>query len=125
MNLSCSGAPIFGVDGQLLAVLDLSAIDPGRSERAHALTGALTVNSARAIEERFFREYFCHHWVIAIASPGEDASGTLLAVDGDQRVVGANRVARIAKSPLISAKRGHKGRCSAGCSALSSRRPAP
>jgi transcriptional regulator of acetoin/glycerol metabolism len=58
MNLSCSGAPIFGVDGRLLAVLDVSAIDPRRSERAHALTGALTVNSARAIEERFFREHF-------------------------------------------------------------------
>jgi GAF domain len=40
INLSCSGAPIFGVDGQLLAVLDVSAIDPLRSERAHALTGA-------------------------------------------------------------------------------------
>jgi AraC-like DNA-binding protein len=94
MNLSCSGAPIFGVDGRLLAVLDVSAIDPGRSERAHALTGILTVNSARAIEERFFREHFRRHWIIAIASPGEDASGILLAVDGDQRVVGANRVAR-------------------------------
>jgi transcriptional regulator of acetoin/glycerol metabolism/AraC-like DNA-binding protein len=94
MNLSCSGAPIFGVDGRLLAVLDISAIDPQLSERAHALTGALTVNSARAIEERFFREHFRHHWVIAIASPGEDASGMLLAVDADQRVVGANRVAR-------------------------------
>jgi transcriptional regulator of acetoin/glycerol metabolism len=42
MDLSCSGAPIFGVDGRLLAVLDVSAIDPGRSEQAHALTGALT-----------------------------------------------------------------------------------
>jgi AraC-like DNA-binding protein len=94
MNLSCSGAPIFGADGRLLAVLDVSAIDPGRSERAHALTGALTVTSARAIEERFFREHFRRAWVIAIASPGEDASGLLLAVDGDQRVVGANRAAR-------------------------------
>jgi transcriptional regulator of acetoin/glycerol metabolism len=94
MNLSCSGAPIFGVDGRLLAVLDISAIDPQLSERAHALTGALTVNSARAIEERFFREHFRHHWLIAIAPPGEDAAGMLLAVDGDQRVVGANRVAR-------------------------------
>ncbi len=92
--MSCSGAPIFGVDGRLLAVLDVSAIDPGRSERAHALTGALTVNSARAIEERLFREHFRHDWVIAIVSPGEDSSGMLLAVDGDQRVVGANRVAR-------------------------------
>ena len=52
------------------------------------------MNAARAIEERFFREHFRHYWVIAIASPGEDASGTLLAVDGDQRMVGANRVAR-------------------------------
>jgi AraC-like DNA-binding protein len=96
MNLSCSGAPIFGVDGRLLAVLDVSAIDPQLSERAHALTGALTVSSARAIEERFFREHFRHDWVIAIASQSEEVSGAgmLLAVDGDQRVVGANRVAR-------------------------------
>src|SRR4029077_13643557 len=43
MNLSCSGAPVFGVDGRLMAVLDVSAIDPELSERAHALTGALTV----------------------------------------------------------------------------------
>src|SRR5258707_4543267 len=94
MNLSCSGAPIFGVDGRLLAVLDISAIDPQLSERAHALTGALTVNSARAIEERFFREHFRHHWLIAIAPPGEDAAGMFLAVDCDQRVGGAKRVAR-------------------------------
>jgi transcriptional regulator of acetoin/glycerol metabolism len=48
-TMSCSGAPVFGVDGRLMAVLDVSAIDPGLSERAHALTGALTVRSARAI----------------------------------------------------------------------------
>ena len=94
MDLSCSGAPIFGVDGRLLAVLDVSAIDPGRSEQAHALTGALTVNSARAIEERFFREYFYREWIVAIAPPEEDEPGMLLAVDGDQRIVGANRIAR-------------------------------
>jgi AraC-like DNA-binding protein len=52
------------------------------------------VTSARAIEERFFREHFRRAWIIAIASPGADAPGLLLAVDGDQRVVGANRAAR-------------------------------
>jgi transcriptional regulator of acetoin/glycerol metabolism/AraC-like DNA-binding protein len=93
-NLSCSGAPIFGVDGRLMAVLDVSAIDPGRSEQAHALTGALTVNSARSIEERFFREYFRHAWIVAIAPLEGGASGLLLAVDGHQCVIGANRVAR-------------------------------
>src|SRR6202035_301714 len=93
-NLSCSGAPIFGVDGRLMAVLDVSAIDPGRSEQAHALTGALTVNSARAIEERFFREHFCHEWMVAIGPSEGSAPGMLLAVDENQQVVGANRVAR-------------------------------
>jgi AraC-like DNA-binding protein len=94
IDLSCSGAPIFGADGRLIAVLDVSAIDPGRSERAHALTGALTVNSARAIEERFFREHFHREWIVAIAAQAGGGAGLLLAVDGHQRIVGANRLAR-------------------------------
>src|SRR5215475_4446578 len=94
INLSCSGAPVFGVDGRLLAVLDVSAIDPELSERAHALTGALTTKSARAIEERFFREQFHREWIVAVVPPGGQSAGMLLAVDGDQRIVGANRAAR-------------------------------
>src|SRR5215472_13536833 len=94
INLSCSGAPIFDVDGRLIAVLDVSAIDPERSERAHALTGALTVASARAIEERFFREQFRREWIVAVAPPDDGAPGILLAADGDQHIVGANRAAR-------------------------------
>ena len=94
MNLSCSGAPVFGVDGRLVAVLDVSAIDPELSERAHALTGALTTKSARAIEERFFREQFHREWIVAVVPPEGQFIGMLLAVDGDQRIVGANRAAR-------------------------------
>ena len=98
-DLSCSGAPVFGADGRLIAVLDVSAIDPELSEGAHALTGALTVKSARAIEERFFREQYRRDWIVAVAPPEGGASGILLAVDGDQRITGANRVAR--KSLLL------------------------
>ena len=94
VDLSCSGAPVFGVDGRLIAVLDVSAIDPELSERAHALTGALTRRSARAIEERFFREQFRREWIVAVAPPEGGAPGTLLAVDGNQRIMGANRFAR-------------------------------
>ena len=93
-DLSCSGAPVFGADGRLIAVLDVSAIDPELSEGAHALTGALAVKSARAIEERFFREQYRRDWIVAVAPPEGGASGMLLAVDGDQRITGANRVAR-------------------------------
>src|SRR5712671_550253 len=98
VNLSCSGAPVFGVDGRLMAVLDVSAIDSERSERAHALTGPLTVKSARAIEERFFREQFRREWIIAVAPREGDVLGMLLAIDGDQRIVGANRLARTSLS---------------------------
>jgi transcriptional regulator of acetoin/glycerol metabolism len=94
INLSCSGAPVFGVDGRLIAVLDVSAIDPELSERAHALTGALTVRSAHAIEERFFREQFRREWIVAVAPPEGGGAGMLLAIDGDQRIVGTNRLAR-------------------------------
>jgi transcriptional regulator of acetoin/glycerol metabolism len=94
INLSCSGAPVFGVDGRLIAVLDVSAIDPELSERAQALTGALTVRSARAIEERFFREQFRREWIVAVAPLEGGTSGMLLAIDGNQRIIGANRVAR-------------------------------
>src|SRR5882757_5566494 len=103
INLSCSGAPVFGVDGRLIAVLDVSAIDPELSERAHALTGALTLRSARAIEERFFREQFRREWIVAVAPPEGGASGMLLAIAENQRIVGANRVER---TPLMLDDRG-------------------
>jgi AraC-like DNA-binding protein len=95
ISLSCSGAPIFGVDGGLLAVLDVSCIDPELSEHSHALTGSLTVASARAIEERLFRDQFRQEWIVAVAPP-DDAidSAMLLAVDRDQRIVGVDRHAR-------------------------------
>ncbi|HTC08754.1 MAG TPA: helix-turn-helix domain-containing protein [Acetobacteraceae bacterium] len=80
-----------------MAVLDVSAIDPALSESAHALTGALTVMSARAIEERFFREQFRADWIFAVAL-ADGNPGILLAVDRDQRIVGANRAARQAFS---------------------------
>src|SRR4029077_15987719 len=52
------------------------------------------IRSARAIEERFFREQFRREWIIAVAPPEGGALGMLLAIDGNQRIVGANRVAR-------------------------------
>jgi AraC-like DNA-binding protein len=91
-SLSCSGAPIFDVEGKLAAVLDVSSIDPNLSEQSHALTGALTQASARAIQERSFREGFRQAWIVAIAPP--DGGAMLIAVDRDQRLIGADRNAR-------------------------------
>ena len=92
-GLSCSGAPVFDADARLVAVLDVSSMDPRLSAQAHALTLPLVVNFARQIEERLFRERFSHAWIIAVASEA-DPSGALLAVDREQRVIGADRLAR-------------------------------
>ncbi|HWE07560.1 MAG TPA: GAF domain-containing protein, partial [Rhizomicrobium sp.] len=94
ISLSCSGAPIFGSDGELLGVLDVSSIDPDLSEHAHALTGALTIATARAIEERLFRRQFRREWIVAVGPPDESNSAMLIAVDRDHRIVGADRNAR-------------------------------
>jgi transcriptional regulator of acetoin/glycerol metabolism/AraC-like DNA-binding protein len=93
IGLSCSGAPIFDSDARLVAVLDVSSIDPDLSAQAHALTLPLVTTSARLIEERLFRERFRKEWIIAVA-PHDQQPASLLAVDRDYRVVGADRNAR-------------------------------
>jgi len=55
---------------------------------------AATKVSARAIEERIFREYFRHAWNIAAAPCRGSDVAVLLAVDNDQRILGADQIAR-------------------------------
>ena len=97
-ELSCVGAPIFDPSGKLTAVLDASRIRREGSERMDPLVLAAITASARAVEERIFRERFLHAWTIAAVPADDSGLAVLLAVDEDQRVVGADRVARMAFS---------------------------
>lgn len=93
-NLSCASAPIFDAKGDLVAVLDASRIDSEGQDRKHRLALAAITASARAVEERLFRQFFRHAWTIAAAPCDDSGEAVLLAVDGDQRIIGADRVAR-------------------------------
>jgi len=93
-SLSCCGAPVFGPDGKIVAVLDVTSIDPGISDRSHALALMVTIDSARAIEEGLFRRNFRSVWNLAVAVPARIGQVLMLAVDDDQRIVGADRNAR-------------------------------
>jgi AraC-like DNA-binding protein/PAS domain-containing protein len=93
-SLSCSGAPIYGVDATVAAVLDVSSIDSTLSAQSHGLTLPLVVASARALEERLFREAFARSWIVAVAPLVGANAAPLLAVDQDGRVVGADHRAR-------------------------------
>jgi AraC-like DNA-binding protein len=94
ISLSCSVAPIFGIRGELIGALDVSSIDPELSERSQVLAEALVIETARAIQERYFREQFRRHWIVAVALPDATEGAILLAVGKDQQIVGADRNAR-------------------------------
>jgi AraC-like DNA-binding protein len=93
-NLSCAGAPISDPLGRLAAVLDTSSMNPQTTEHSLSLVMGVTKVSARGIEERIFREYFRHTWNIAAAPCGDSDVAVLLAVDNDQRILGADHIAR-------------------------------
>jgi AraC-like DNA-binding protein len=93
-NLSCAGAPIFDPLDRLAAVLDTSSMNPQTTEQSLCLAMAATKVSARGIEERIFREYFRHSWNLAAAPCGGSDLAVLLAMDNDQRILGADHIAR-------------------------------
>jgi AraC-like DNA-binding protein len=93
-HLSCAGAPIFDAQGRLAAVLDTSSMNSQTTEQSLSMAMAATKLSARGIEECLFREHFRHAWNIAAAPSGDSDRAVLLAVDNDQRILGADNVAR-------------------------------
>ena len=94
-TLSCCGAPVFDPNQNLVAVVDVSSYEPGISEHSHALAFALTIEAARSIEERLFRHVHRRAWILSAVGPTR-SQPILLAVESDERVVGADRHARAA-----------------------------
>jgi AraC-like DNA-binding protein/PAS domain-containing protein len=93
-RLSCAGAPIFDPQGGLLAVLDVSKVHQQSDDKPFPLLLQTVVVSARAIEERIFREHFRYYWILAAAPSDDFESSQLLAIDDQQSIVGADQAAR-------------------------------
>ena len=91
--LSCCGAPVFDPNQNLVAVLDVSSYEPQLSEHSHALAFALTVEAAHSIEERLFRHVHRRVSILSAIAPTR-SQPILLAVEDDERIVGADRHAR-------------------------------
>ena len=93
-RLSCAGAPIFDPQGGLLGVLDVSKVHQQSDDQRFPLLLQTVVVSARAIEERIFREHFHYCWILA-ATPSDDfGSSLLLAIDDQQSIIGGDQAAR-------------------------------
>lgn len=93
-QLSCMGAPVFGAEGELAGVLDVSSVREDMSE-AFARLIALTVqDAAQRIEAELFRRMYARARILAVDGEGEAAAPVLLAIDRDDLIVGATRAAR-------------------------------
>jgi hypothetical protein len=88
---SCLAAPIFDAESGLLGFLDALPTHGELTGEASTLARTVMRTTARAIEERSFRKRYRREWVIAMAPPDGGDYGMLLAVDGQQRIVGADR----------------------------------
>ncbi|KPP93619.1 MAG: Transcriptional activator of acetoin/glycerol metabolism [Rhodobacteraceae bacterium HLUCCA08] len=91
--MSCMDAPIHGPEGQIIAALDVSSARADQTEGFNRLIGAATAQFARAIEADFFRLSYRDARIV-VAEAEDDSEAVLLAVDGDDLVVGATRGAR-------------------------------
>jgi transcriptional regulator of acetoin/glycerol metabolism len=107
VSLTCTVAPIFGSDGRLAAVLDVST--PRRTDHAvQSIVRKMVANSARRIENYAFAHHHGRDILIRL-SRYEDfsdaASDVLLALDGDGRIVaagaGAAALVDVTDMPLV------------------------
>jgi transcriptional regulator of acetoin/glycerol metabolism len=91
--LSCTTAPLYDHEGRVIAALDVSSCRADLIESFINLVSAVVIDAAARIEAECFR--LAHPRARFLAVPVPDRMGkALLAVDEDDLVVGASRVAR-------------------------------
>ncbi|MDB5652999.1 MAG: Fis family transcriptional regulator [Tardiphaga sp.] len=93
--LSCTAAPVYDHEGRLVAALNVSSCRADLTEGFVKLISIAVIDSARRIEEGHFRSMFPLARIVMVAAP-DRASGGLIAIDGDDLVIGATRSARLA-----------------------------
>lgn len=91
--LSCTTAPIYDHEGNLAAALDVSSCRADLTEGFVNLISMAVSDAARRIEADHFRLAFPNARILMAPTQGKGA-GALLAVDGDDLVIGATRAAR-------------------------------
>ncbi|TMV13545.1 sigma-54-dependent Fis family transcriptional regulator [Arenibacterium halophilum] len=94
IGMSCMDAPVFGADGQIVAALDVSSARADQTEGFNALISASVGQVARQIESDLFRAAFSKARIVLAGETDAQGAAALLAVDGDDLVIGATRTAR-------------------------------
>lgn len=97
IGITCSAAPVFAPDGELLAVLDVSTINAPDDRRSQHLIRQMVMQSATDIENAFFMFSTQNYWVLrAHPMPGyvDSQPEYLFAWDHDGQFKALNPAAR-------------------------------
>lgn len=93
-GLTCSASPVFGPQGELLAVLDVSSARPDTTWQSQFHTMALVGLAAKLIETGCFLRRYDDQWLLRFHAQAEyigQCSEGLLAFDGNGRVQAVNQ----------------------------------
>ncbi len=96
--LTCSAAPVFDAQGQLTAVLDISALSSPQPKSSQHLALQLVKVCAGHIENASFLHRFRHDWILRLSGAPQflDVNpDCLVALDAAGRVIGHNRRAQL------------------------------
>lgn len=96
-TLTCSASPIFGIDGELIGVLDASAVRSPDERESQRLVNHIVRHSAVLIEDSYFLDATTHCWVLLAHSNRhyvEAQPEILIAFDERGQAVAANRRAK-------------------------------
>jgi transcriptional regulator of acetoin/glycerol metabolism len=103
IGLTCTAAPIKDPSGELLAVLDISALDSSRTPESQNFALHLTQLYARLIEDAYFLRRYRHSLIFRCDESRElvQVNGKLLfALNDEGDILAANSSARVLLSQL-------------------------
>lgn len=91
---TCSSAPIFGIDGQPIALLDASALNSPEQRDSQQLVFRMVIERAQQIENAYAYYAFRPYWMLQCGRLAEYLSvqtDYLIAFDDNGCIVGGNR----------------------------------
>jgi transcriptional regulator of acetoin/glycerol metabolism len=91
-DLSCIAAPVLSAEAEMIGVLNVTTANPDVSGETFSMIAGLAIKTAERLSNRFFLNRFRHGTILKI---GGSEQMILLALDRDQRIIGANLGARL------------------------------
>lgn len=91
-HMSCTAVPVLDADSEMLGVLNFCSANPQLEQETFRLVTALAGQTAGRLNNNLFRLKYSRESILRARC---DAGSMLLALDGDNRIIGANGLARI------------------------------